>query len=102
VSLKSLVQNLFHKNAAIPSTPAGPAAPAPKPLDLNTSTAEEIDMWIMAFGSELRRLRMEIDEGEHKPGGPDPVVPLLRKRLTELESRRDLARARLTELRAAR
>ena len=102
MSLKSMVENLFHGKAAVPSAPAEPAASAPKPFDLETSTAEEIDIWIVAFGSELRRLRMQIDEGEHKPGGPDPVVPLLRKRLTELEIRQELARGRLAELRAGK
>jgi hypothetical protein len=51
---------------------------------------------------EIRRLGMEIGNWESKTGPTNPVVVHLRQRETELNTRRELARAKLAELRATK
>jgi hypothetical protein len=102
MSLKAFFQNLFHRKSPHHHVPVKPEPSAPKPLDLDTATADEIQNWIIAFGMEIRRLGMEIGNWESKTGPTNPVVVHLRQRETELNTRRELARAKLAELRATK
>ena len=102
MSLNSFFEKLFRRKSPTHHLMDNSIASTPKPLDLDTATAEEIDSWIIAFGREIRRVSFEISHWEQKAGATNPIVVQLRQKETELNIRRDLARAKLAELRSTK